>query len=435
MRAPAAGGGDMGCKRVRGNALTLAGNACILDVPNKGGNPLGKRGRMRGLRYFGGGRACARLAGRALLVMLAAAPAACGIEGPVEPGTRDTVTVAWRTSISTRTIGGDVLATDDARLYALVDGLSAYDLGTGQRAWRKDLGLTRSATAVVHSAGRVFVASSHAVALDARTGAELWRFTPDSIASSSPAVDERALYIGTQTRRVYALDVATGRPLWSAETIPQGPYPSTVTRVVTSGDTVYASLVEELSPTGHLKRGWIVALDRLTGAVLWRWVNERPNEPHDAGGHAVAGRMLVLNDLNGGAFIGLDRFTGQEVWRRVGPADRFGARDAFSVADGVAYVASLDTRVYALEPATGNVLWQTSPGGSASSSAVCGGSVFAAAGSLHQLRRSDGAEAASLFLDEWGFVQPDEFVVSRLLAHGGRVYFVAYRHVYAVECG
>jgi outer membrane protein assembly factor BamB len=434
MRAPAPSRLPWMGTRPRIHALTRAGNGRTLDEPDDGGNLLGKRASMRGWRWLGG-RARARLGRRVAPALLLAASAACGIEGPVEPGTRDTVAVAWRTPVSGRTIGGDFLAADDARLYALVDGLSAYDLATGQRAWQKGLGLTRSATAVVHSAGRVFVASSHAVALDGRTGTELWRFTPDSVVSSPPAVDERALYIGTQTRRVYALDVATGRALWSTETIPPGPYPSSVTRVVASGDSLYVSLVEEMSPTGHIKRGWIVALDRLAGRVLWRWVNERPNEPHDAGGHAVAGRMLLLNDLNGGAFVGLDRFTGQEAWRRVGPGDRFGARDVFSVADGVAYVASLDTRAYALEPETGRVLWQTSPGGSASSSAVCGGSMFAAAGSLHQLRRGDGDETASLFLDEWGYVQADEFVVSRLLAHGGRVYFVGYRHLYAVECG
>lgn len=387
-----------------------------------------RAGWMNGTRL----PAFARLGGLALLLL---ASAACEGEGPVAPGTRDTVTVAWRTAVTDETLSLHELAADDSRLFALVDGVTAYDLQSGARVWKADLALSRGATVVLQSDGRVFVSSSDALALDARTGAELWRFTADTEAPAEPAVDERALYVGTTSRRVYALAVATGQPLWSTEVLPAGPYPAFVTGIVASGDTVYASVLEETSPTGHLKRGWIVAVDRITGRVLWRYVNERAGEPHDAGRHAVAGRMLLANDLNGGAIIGIDRFTGQEAWRYVGPADRFGAWDVFSVADGIAYLASNDTWVYAIEPETGRILWKTDPGGSASSSAVCGDYVFASAGSLHQLRRSDGSEKASLFLDEWGFVQGNQFVVSRLLARGNRVYFVGYQAVYAVECG
>jgi outer membrane protein assembly factor BamB len=193
--------------------------------------------------------------------------------------------------------------------------------------------------------------------------------------------------------------------------------------------------VEDLSATGHLKRGLIWALDRYTGAVLWRYANERPDETHDATSHAVAGRVLLVNDRRGGAFMGIDRFTGREIWRRVGSPERFGARDVFKVVDGIAYVASNDTNVYAIEPETGRIIWSKQLSGSASSSAVCREHVFAAAGSLHMLRRSDGAETANLFLDESGFVEPTRFVVSRLLAHQGRMYFVGQDGVYAVECG
>jgi eukaryotic-like serine/threonine-protein kinase len=278
----------------------------------------------------------------------------------------------------------------------------------------------------------VLLSSSTARALDAGTGAELWQFVPDTVAMARSAADERAYYIGTASHRVYALDAATGHPFWSSELARHGMDP-TVVDVVVHGDTLYASLVESVSPTGHLKRGIIVALDRYTGRELWRYVNERAGESHDAGRHTVAGRMLLVNDLNGGAIIGVDRFTGQEVWRYTGRADRYGAWDIFSVADGVAYVASNDTYVYALDPESGRIHWKTQLKGSANSSAVCGDYVFAAAGSLHKLRRSDGKEVASLFLDRNGSVG-NEWVRSRLLAHGNRVYFVGNRAVYAVSC-
>ncbi|HEX6368112.1 MAG TPA: PQQ-binding-like beta-propeller repeat protein [Longimicrobium sp.] len=356
---------------------------------------------------------------------------------PTQPAApADSIQVAWRIPLGESgaiTPGFHDISADDERLYVLWKGVTAYDLGTGEQRWQVPR-TERGPDNVVARDGRVFTSSDVARALNAATGAELWRFVPDAEAAATTAVDERAFYIGTESRRVYALDVSTGRPLWSAEVLPRGPHPSQVTGIVAHGDSLYVSLVEDTSPTGHLKRGWIVAVDRLTGAVLWRWVNEKADEPHDAGRHAVAGRMLLVNDLNGGAFIGVDRFTGREVWRHVGAGDRFGARDVAKVADGVAYLASNDTRTYAFDPESGRIRWEKDIRASASSSAICGDSVLAAAGSLHMLRRSDGEQKATLFLDREGFVLPDEFVVSRLLSHRGRVYFVGYKAVYAVEC-
>jgi outer membrane protein assembly factor BamB len=381
-------------------------------------------------------RGVLRITGAAALLYTLLLGAGCAPD-PTQPAAADSIQVAWRTPLGSSGSQGPSyhdLSADDDRLYVLWKGVTAYDLESGAQLWQVP-GTDRAPENVLARGGRVFTSSDVARALDAATGRELWRFVPDTAAPAAGAVDDRAFYVGTELRVVHALDVATGRPLWSAEVLPAGPHRAVVTGIVAAGDSLYVSLVEDTSPTGHLKRGWIVAVDRLTGRVLWRWVNEKAGEPHDAGHHAVAGRMLLVNDLNGGAFIGVDRFTGQEVWRHVGAGDKFGARDVFKVADGVAYLASNDTRTYAFDPASGRVLWEHDLRASASSSAVCGDSVLASAGSLHLLRRSDGAQKATLFLDREGFVLPDEFVVSRLLSHGGRVYFVAYRNVYAVECG
>jgi outer membrane protein assembly factor BamB len=371
-------------------------------------------------------------AAAAALALLSAA--SCTVE-PTQPVAADSIHVAWRTPWSTAsgTPAYHHIAADGERLYILSRGVVAFDLATGAQVWQAPAtGL--GTTSVVVRGGRVFTSSDLVRALNALNGTELWRFTPDTVATAVAAVDERAYYIGTDSRRVYALDVATGQPLWWSEVLPRGAHHSEVTGIVASGDTLYASLVEETSPTGHLKRGWIVAVDRRDGRVLWRYANERQGEPHDAGRHAVAGRMLLVSDLNGGAFFALDRFTGNEVWRHVGPSDRYGARDVFKVVDGVAYLASNDTRFYAFDPQTGAIRWTWDIKASASSSAVCGDYAFAAAGSLHMIGRSDGKEKAALFLDREGFVQPDAFVVSRLLAHGSRVYFVGRNAVYAVEC-
>lgn len=329
-------------------------------------------------------------------------------------------------------LGREDLAIDDRAFYTLINGVSAYDLNTGALLWRTARPPGRPLNLVV-SAGRVFVPSTTVLALDAATGAELWRVTPDSLGRVEAAVDDRAFYVGTDTRRVIAYAVATGRTLWSEEVLTDGAFHESVTGIIAHGDTVYASIIQELNQSGGLKRGWMVALDRLTGRVLWRYVNERENEPHDVGRHAVAGRMLLINDLNGGAMIGVDRFTGREVWRRIGPLDRLGAWDTFKVVDGTAYVASNDTFLYALDPETGRIIWKTGVDASASSSAVCGDKVFAGARGLHMASRADGRILATLFLDAQGSLG-SSYITSRLHSHGGRVYFVGNDAVYAVSC-
>lgn len=106
----------------------------------------------------------------------------------------------------------------------------------------------------------------------------------------------------------------------------------------------------------------------------------------------------------------------------------------FKVADGVASLASNDTHLYAFDPQTGRKQWTANLPGSASSSAVCGDYVFAAVGALHMFERSTGRQKAALFIDWDGSVEAGAHVVSRLLSHEGRVYFLGNRGVYAVEC-
>jgi outer membrane protein assembly factor BamB len=366
-------------------------------------------------------------------VVLALCGAACVPDIATEPVKQeDSIDLVWRTPLTGSNSGREDLAIDERAFYTLVGGITAYDLTSGTVLWnvpeKASLALN-----LVASGGRVFVASATARAYDARTGAELWRTAIDSLGSTENAVDERAYYVGTDTRRVAALDVTTGRLLWNQEVLADGEYREGVTGIIVHGDTVYATIIQELNRSGGLKRGWMVALDRHTGRVLWRFLNEKQNEPHDVSRHAVAGRMLLMNDLNGGAIIGVDRFTGQEVWRRSGALDYLGAWDTFKVVDGVAYVASNDTFLYALDPETGRVIWQTKLKASGSASAVCGDKVFASTGGLYMARKSDGKIIATLFFTEQGALGPSH-VRARLHAQGNRVYFVGNDAVYAVSC-
>jgi outer membrane protein assembly factor BamB len=343
--------------------------------------------------------------------------------------------VMWRTPYSgTSSPAAPDLVTDGERLFVLLDsGAEGLDLATGKRLWHTPKAMY-SSNSLVARGGRVFVAEGVARALDGRTGAELWRFTPDSAASSRAAVDDGAFYFGVRGGQVYAVSDVTGELLWTVETTPGTRYHSAVLRTLLHGDTLYVSVVEDVSPTGHIKRGLVIALDRRTGFELWRSVNEEVAKWHSSDASAIVDRMLLVGDLNGNSFFGLDRFTGKEVWRYTGAPDRFGPGGVIEVHGGTAYVASWDAFVYALDPQTGRIRWKADVRGSADAAAVCGEHVFVAARLLYKLRRSDGKIEAIHFADQWGYVG-NEWVRSRLLAYEGRLYFVTNQAVYAIECG
>ena len=92
--------------------------------------------------------------------------------------------------------------------------------------YQSGVAATFQATPIV-TGGRMYVSlpGSHVVALDARTGAELWRYThrkrTDKLccgpANRGVAVDDGRVFVATVDARLVALDAATGKPAWDIE--------------------------------------------------------------------------------------------------------------------------------------------------------------------------------------------------------------------------
>ncbi|MCP4424705.1 MAG: PQQ-like beta-propeller repeat protein, partial [Chloroflexi bacterium] len=103
--------------------------------------------------------------------------------------------------------------------------------------------------------GTIYVAShdKYLYALDALSGAEQWRFHIGELAFCAPVIVDGLVYIGSQDGHIHILDAATGteqhdyalgQEVWS---------------VLAEGDTLYATVDNELA-----------ALNRHTGAEQWR---------------------------------------------------------------------------------------------------------------------------------------------------------------------
>jgi quinohemoprotein ethanol dehydrogenase len=176
--------------------------------------------------------------------------------------------------------GSDADGTYFSRL-AVVNNVNAAQLGF---AWQYDLGTRRGqqATPVVID-GVMYTSGTwgFVYALDAATGRELWKFDPHvdgqvgrnpccDIVNRGVAVWNRRVYVASLDGVVHALDAATGRQIWQADSIIDHalPYASTGAPLVAGHVVVIGNAGADMEHGGV--RGYVSAYDLDTGTLAWR---------------------------------------------------------------------------------------------------------------------------------------------------------------------
>ena len=247
-------------------------------------------------------------------------------------------------------IDGVVYAGSGGYVYAL-------QASTGYLLWSSEIDVHVSFSPIL--AGTVVYIGSltgYLYALDASTGEVLWRHKANeesySVSASggkvynqvfsAPAVVDEAVYIGTDSGHVRALDASTGDLLWEYET----PTDVILTPVVDEG-VVYA--------TGSFD-GFLYALNASTGEPIWVY-----KEGDRIGSLAVGGGTIYT--LAHGILVdnvhALDSSTGEFRWRVTG----YEALGPF-LSDGAVYASTIGQSedgpvigVGAFDAETGEVLW------------------------------------------------------------------------------
>jgi outer membrane protein assembly factor BamB len=209
------------------------------------------------------------------------------------------------------------------------DGLYCVTAADGQELWH-----LRGSEQALHidtppavAGGRVFAGSGYRtlalLALDAETGAEVWR-TPVDLRSFGPP-----LVLGD--RVVYGLGTGSLLEDLSAES-------------------------EEGTPPEREPAGAVVCVEAATGAVVWRY--DTPRSVHTA---PAADARTVYAACRDGFVYALDRPTGKLRWRRslgspltAGPVAATYAGGALTLA---VYAVSSEGLAACLDPADGSVLW------------------------------------------------------------------------------
>ena len=277
--------------------------------------------------------------------------------------------VVWQVQFDRTSQGvhGSPAIVGDVVYIGAYDGtVYAFERMTGLLLWRHQLGYqVGSSPAVVPRWGMLF--SSHersdagggyVLALDARTGAELWRFETAAHPHSSVAVDVagKRLFVGDNRGVLYALDAMHGTELWRRE----------LERANGKADIKTTPTV---IPDKHLVvfgawSGKVYALDAGTGKTVWE---------HPTGGR-IMGSTAYLPALNTvyvgnprGFLRAVDVATGHDRW-----SFQAGGQILSSPAlsgDGRAVVfGAADGKVYAIRTTDGEKLWEFAVGGNVSGS-------------------------------------------------------------------
>jgi outer membrane protein assembly factor BamB len=208
--------------------------------------------------------------------------------------------------------------TDGEHVYAFFGsrGLYCLDLA-GNLKWEVDLGdqQTRNdfgegATPALHG-NTIVVPWDHEdedfiVALDKRTGEELWRQTRDEPTGwSTPLIVEhhgQTQVITCGTNRVISYDLATGKQIWNCEGLTANVIPTPVTAngivYATSGFRGSKLLAIKLGATGDLTG---------TSSILWRLDKDTPYVPSPL----LSGSRLYFFKSNDAIFTCLDIRTGK----------------------------------------------------------------------------------------------------------------------------
>lgn len=181
--------------------------------------------------------------------------------------------------------GGDAGKTHHSRLTAI----NAENVGQLGLAWAVDLDTTRGqeATPVVID-GVLYTSGTagRAYAFDAATGKELWRFEPEvdmqvnrtvccDMVNRGVAVAHGKVFVAALDGWMYALDAKTGATVWKSDFIEdrrKGDNSTGAPEV--AGDVV----VIGMGGAEYDVRGYVTALDLETGKLRWRW-HVIPHDP------------------------------------------------------------------------------------------------------------------------------------------------------------
>jgi len=232
-------------------------------------------------------------------------------------------------------------------------GLEAIDLSTRERIWRLALKAPVFGGPAIDG-GRVFAGGQDGLvyALDVLTGRVVWKVKTPGEADAAPAVAGGTVFTvsedpGTGEGRLFALNAATGKRVWSFSwTYSPVDIGVATTGVTVDGDRVYGGFGDAL----------VRAFDANTGRVLWSTPVRDGFSPLTT--PAVSGGSVFVADRRGDLYR-LGTTTGDRIWDFQFPALAERGSGSPLVSGSHVFMGSDDGTLAAIDVVTGRLVWRT----------------------------------------------------------------------------
>ena len=247
----------------------------------------------------------------------------------------------------------------------------AFDAGSGAPLWDKSIAPEGKDTTLIFGLfgentnvdptkgfgggvafddGKIFASSGFGdvVALDARTGRQLWRQNLGVPIVNAPAANGGRVFVSTQENHFYALAQADGRRLWDHQGIAESAGILESTSAAVSGEYVMAPY----------SSGEIYALRVQNGRPAWNDMLTHSgaatalSELDDIAGRPVVDRDVVFAISHSGIMAAISINTGDRLWVR----DIGGIHTPWAAGDYV-FVLTTDQQVICLTRKEGKVKW------------------------------------------------------------------------------
>jgi outer membrane protein assembly factor BamB len=262
----------------------------------------------------------------------------------------------------------------DGVVYAMdAEGrISARSLDTGAENWRTQVRPEASTSArgsripfmggsgqaptfggsIGYDSGRLFAhtGSRFFVALDARTGNELWRRTALTPFHSAPTIADGRVFVTTDDNELLALDASNGEVLWSHRSIAETARVLATPSPAVLGETLIAPYSSGEVAALRVPNGrelWTEALTRAGGLTPMSSINDIAASPI-----VIGDRVYAMS--HSGVMAALDLRTGERLWTL--PA---GGVHTPALAGDYIFLVTVDAQLTAIDRRTGEVRWLT----------------------------------------------------------------------------
>lgn len=246
----------------------------------------------------------------------------------------------------------------DGRVFAIDAGTQVTATSvSGGTLWSVDLtadfdkGGGQSGGGLAVAGERLFVATGYGevVALQASSGAVLWRQRVDAPVSGAPATDGEAVYVSGRDGSAWAINAADGKVIWQVVGTPGiTGYVGTAAPTVGDRAVIFPTSAGDLMAVLKIGGGTKIWQASLAGKRLGRAYAFSADVTGDA---VIDGKVLYAGSA-AGRTVAMSASSGERIW-----SAGEGALGPVAVAGGSLFLVNDEAELVRLDASTGEVIW------------------------------------------------------------------------------